>query len=117
MAYYDPNVTQTPEQVFGEVAADLVQRYAPVPDPEPADYPDKAARAEYLVRNYLINTSGGSLASASLARGGSMNFASMSKVQSLVRSVMGAYAAGQGTTGTLTVDSSFPNRYTTNGTV
>ena len=78
---------------FGTVAAAYVQNVAPVPDPEPDDYADLAAAAEYMIYKYLVRTSGGSLKSQS-ARGLSASYGDIGAVEALIPSVMGEYYEG-----------------------
>lgn len=94
MAYYDPATAESEEDFYLAVAEMWVQRLAPVPDPEPVDYADKAERAERLLYNYLSSTQGGSLTSVS-ASAGSLSFAQKSEVKALVRSTMGPYYAAR----------------------
>lgn len=76
------------------VAADVVQQLAPAPDPEPASYAERAARAERLVYNWLVSTKGGALSAKGGIPGatGSKTFASLPVVRNLVAGAMGAYA-------------------------
>lgn len=57
------------------LAADIVQHIAPAPDPEPAEYGPRAARAERAIFRYLDQTDGGVLASKNLTGAGSRTYA------------------------------------------
>lgn len=95
MPYFDPVTAESEDAHYLKVAADLVQRFAPVPDPVPGDYAAKAARAERLLLNYLTSTSGGLLTSASISAG-SLSFADIKVVKGIVRTTMVPYyTAGQ----------------------
>ena len=90
-------------ETYHETAADLVQRYAPTPDPLPAPdpYSPRAARAEILITNWLTQTKGGVLSSKSLGAGGyssSKGFTSggLAVVRGIIRDSMGVYYAGSG---------------------
>lgn len=74
-------------------AARLVQRYAPVPDPEPADYAEMAAHAELEVGRYLFNSMGGSVSSLS-SEAGSLSLTNLSAVMGIVAGTMGDYYTG-----------------------
>lgn len=76
------------------IAADIVQQLAPVPVPLPVPdtYSPRAARAERLIRNFLVQTSGGAVTSKSLSGLGSKGLASMSAVKSIVAGAMGPYS-------------------------
>lgn len=93
MPYYDPATAESAEDYYLGVAADLVQRFAPVPDPEPADYAEKAERAERGIFDWLSSTQGGSLTSVSGAPG-SLSFAQLSTVRSIVKDALGIYYIG-----------------------
>lgn len=97
MPYFNPTSAESEEQHYLKVASDLVQRWAPAPDPEPADYAAKAARAERLVMNYLQQTGGGVLSGKSLS-GMSRSFAGDARraMRSIVREQMGDYYIGAG---------------------
>lgn len=88
--YYDPVTAESVEDFYLGVAADMVQRLAPVPDPVPSDYEVKAARAERLLFDYLAGTQGASLTSVS-GDPGSLSFTDIDKVKAIVRSSMGSY--------------------------
>ena len=76
------------------VAAELVQRWAPVPSPEPTDYEDKAAAAERLLFRYLRDTSG-YVSSKSLEGAGSKSYTlGIEKLKAIVRQQMGDYFTG-----------------------
>lgn len=90
MGYYFPAAGESVEDFYLGVAAAMVQRFAPVPDPEPADYAERAERAERLLYDYLSSTQGGALTSVS-ASAGSLGFAQMAAVKALVRDTMGSY--------------------------
>ena len=68
MAYYEPPAADTNRTLYQTIAAGHVQDLAPVPDPEPADYAEKAEAAEFLIYGYLKGTDGGLVRSQS-ARG------------------------------------------------
>jgi predicted amidohydrolase YtcJ len=72
-------------------AADLVQRWAPAPDPEPADYAAKAARAERRLYRYLKETGN---SSASGVEGLTDTYKDMRESRAIVREVMGGYYRG-----------------------
>ena len=94
MGYFDPGVLNDPEATlddYAAIAADAVQKLAPVPTPVPADYPGRAARAERLILNWLQSTSGGLLTSGG-ASGLSAGFAGMPEVKAIVASSMGSYS-------------------------
>ena len=93
MPYFDPATAESEEQHYLKVAADLVQRYAPVPDPEPADYAAKAARAERILLGYLQNTSGGQFSSLS-GKAGSLSFRELKAIREVVSGAMGDYYTG-----------------------
>ncbi len=84
------------EQDALDVAARIVQRLAPPPDPEPADYPAKAAAAERLLFNWLTSTAGGLLTSGGVS-GLSAGFARLEAVKAIVADSMGAYYTGGAT--------------------
>ena len=89
------------------LAADLVAKWAPAPDPVPADYPPKAGRAERFVAAYLFDT-GGYISNDSLSGVSSTGYQADAKmVKSLIAQAMGDYYTGGGAY-TLTVQSSFP---------
>ena len=97
MAYFDLDTLNDSDATledYAATAADLVQRWAPVPDPEPADYPARAARAERLVLNYLMQTAGGVLTGKSISGVTSKSFASDAGVRSIVARTMGSYYHG-----------------------
>jgi hypothetical protein len=109
--YYDPATAESEQAHYLAVAADLVQRLAPAPDPlpDPDTYSPRAARAERLLLNYLTQTKGGTLSAKGGIPGaaGSKTFASEPAVRAIVKGVMGDYYTGGGFFGTLTVASSF----------
>jgi hypothetical protein len=72
-------------------AARLVQRFAPVPDPEPADYAEMAADAELEVGRYLFNSQGGSISSLG-AEGMSLSLTNLTAVKSIIAQAMGGYS-------------------------
>lgn len=76
------------------MAADIVQELAPAPAllPVPDTYSPKAARAERLIRNFLVQTSGGAVTSKSLAGLGSKTLSSLPAIKSIVAGVMGSYS-------------------------
>ncbi len=84
------------------MAAAYVQRLAPVPAVEPDDYADLAASAEYLVYNYLTQTSGASVKSEGVS-GISSQYADFDRIKAIVRPVMGSYYLG-GTGAFRTID-------------
>ncbi len=104
MPYYDPQTAESEEQHYLKLAADEVQRLAPAPNPVTADYTARAARAERLLLNYLINTQGGSLSSVS-GRAGSLAFVQFEVLQRRVRAALGPYLASDALT--ITTDSTF----------
>lgn len=77
-----------------ELAADLVQRYAPVPSPITTDYPGMAANAELLVGAYLFETQG--YLGGESQEGVSANYLHDGTIFRLVGRAMGAYAASVG---------------------
>lgn len=74
-------------------AARLVQKFAPTPDPEPAEYAEAAADAELEVGRYLSNSLGGSLSSLTAPEGG-LSFTNLQAVMGIVAGVMGDYYVG-----------------------
>lgn len=72
-------------------AARLVQQFAAVPDPEPADYAQMAADAELEVGRFLFNSLGGSLSSLTSPEGG-LSFTNITAIKSIVAQTMGKYA-------------------------
>jgi hypothetical protein len=84
---------ETEDSLFRTVAARKVQDLAPVPDPEPTDYAPLAAAAEYLVYNYLTQTSGASVSSEGVS-GISSSYVDLSKIEAIVAPVMGEYFVG-----------------------
>ncbi len=95
MPYFDPQAAESEEQHYLKLAADFLQRLAPAPDPVTTDYTERAARAERLLLNYLVNTQGGSLSSVS-ARAGSLAFVQFNLLQRSVRAALGPfYATGR----------------------
>jgi hypothetical protein len=98
VAYYDPEPDTTEEEMYAGLAADELQKLAPVPDPEPDDYAGKAERAEFLIYRYLVGTSGGLLSSKSVA-GISKSFNAWQSVKDQVIATMSPYVVG-GTSGT-----------------
>ncbi len=91
--YYDLTGTETEADFFSRIAAAYVQDLAPVPDPEPDDYADMAAAAEYLIYNYLTQTSGASVRSEGVS-GISSSYVDFEKIKALVAPVMGPYYEG-----------------------
>ncbi len=97
MAYSDIDDARDPaalEEAYHEAAADAVQRWAPAPVPMPAPdtYSARAARAEMLVFNYLVQTSGGVVTGKSLSGLGSQSFAGdMGALKAIVKDAMGLY--------------------------
>lgn len=83
-----------PADDYLAIAADIVRDLAPVPSPLPIPdtYSPRAARAERLIRNFLVQTSGGALTSKSLSGLGSKGLASLPAIKSIVAGVMGAYS-------------------------
>lgn len=110
MAYYNPATAESEEAHYLAVAADLVQLYAPTPDPPPTPdtYSPKAARAERLLLNWLTQTSGGVVSGESLSGVGSTSYSGEAKkvARQIVRDTMGDYYRGGAYT--TTVASSFP---------
>lgn len=96
--YFDPATAEPVEQHYRHVAGELVQSWAPAPDPEPADYPTKAARAERLVYDYLRATGGAVIDSRSLSGVGSkaFNTKGLDTVRRIVADAMGDYYTGGG---------------------
>lgn len=94
--YYDPNAGEPASDIYGRIAAEIVQELAPTPDPETTEYQEKASDAEYLLIQWLTATKGGTLT----AKGGipsatgSKTFASLPAVRSIVRSAMGEFYTG-----------------------
>ena len=93
MAYYEPPATDTNRTLYQTIAAGHVQDLAPVPDPEPADYAEKAEAAEFLIYGYLKGTDGGLVKSQS-ARGLSDSYSDIRAIKDLIRPVMGEYFTG-----------------------
>lgn len=90
MAYYNPATAESEEDFYLGVASEMVQRFAPVPDPLPVDYAQKAERAERLLFNYLSSTQGASLTSVS-AEAGSLSFTDVDTTKAIIRQSMGKY--------------------------
>jgi hypothetical protein len=93
LPYYTPTDPTAEDTLLSRLAAGYVQKLAPVPDPEPADYADLAEAAEYAVYNYLKRTGAGVVASQS-ARGLSASYASIKTLASIIGPVMGEYYEG-----------------------
>lgn len=91
--YYEPPSPTAEDTLLSRLAAGWVQKLAPVPSPEPADYADLAEAAEYAVFNWLKRTQGGTL-TAQGARGLSATYASHKEAVGLVAPVMGPYYTG-----------------------
>lgn len=92
--YYSPPATDSGGGLYSLVAAAYVQDLAPVPDPEPSDYEEKAQAAEFLVYKHLRSTGAGIIKSQS-ARGLSVSYADVGLPDSLIASVMGEYYVGR----------------------
>ncbi len=73
-----------------DLAGDLVQRFAPVPEGDDPEYASRAARAERFVASYIFNTWGGvsSQSVGDLRR----SFSNDTVLRDLIRDTMGAYA-------------------------
>lgn len=104
--YYISETTLTAEEeIYLRIAANIVQRLAPL-DTELTgetldDYEVRAADAEYLVWTWLINTTGGSITSDSVA-GLSASYTQFAVVREMVSGAMGDYyvdAAGSANLG------------------
>ena len=97
------------------LAADLVSRWAPVPDPLPSpdDYTPKAKRAELFVGRYLWATQG-YISGRSLSGVGSRSFKDDKEVRRIVKESMGDYYTA-GESYTIAVDSSFVTNGSTGG--
>jgi hypothetical protein len=68
--------------------------WAPPPDPEPADYNGKAARAERMLASHLYET-GGYLSGKSLSGVGSKSYdAKGDGLRTMAKAAMGAYYKG-----------------------
>ncbi len=78
------------DEVLLRTAARLVQKHAPAPVPEPADYAQKAADAEVMVFGYLNENTGGK-ASLSLSSVGSVGYVGHEAVLGIVKEAMGPY--------------------------
>lgn len=91
--YYSPDDPTAEQTLYAQAASAYVQDLAPVPDPEPDDYADKAEAAEFLVYNYLVGTSGALVTSES-ARGVSASYATIAAIAALIAPVMGEYFEG-----------------------
>ncbi len=94
MPYFNPATAESEEALYLGVAADVVQQLAPAPDPVPADYPARAARAERLLLGWLRATRGGVLTSKSVSGVASKAYAKNPEVRALVASAMGPHYAG-----------------------
>jgi len=107
LPYYTPPDATDEDTLLSRVAAGYVQRYAPVPDPEPDDYADMAEAAEYLVYSYLQSSQGGAVVSQSRS-GLSVTYATgnLSHIRELIAGAMGTYYTS-GTSLSIAVDSSF----------
>ena len=91
--YYSP-VDPTAEQtLYAQAASGYVQNLAPVPDPEPDDYADKAEAAEFLVYKYLVNTDGATVKNWSRSSV-SESYGDLSAISSIIAPVMGEYFEG-----------------------
>ncbi len=75
------------------IAADLVQHYAPAPDPVTTDYEDRAVRAELEIGRYLFNTQGGAMSGASPGGGMTVSYNSDPAIFRIIRRAMGSYAS------------------------
>jgi len=102
MPYFDIDTLNDAEATLEDylaIASDMVQKYAPTPDPlpDPDTYSPRAARAERLVLNYLSQTQG-FIEGASLTGTGSVSFSEngMKNVKAIVRETMGSYYAAGG---------------------
>lgn len=91
--YYTPPEGDVNGSLYSQAAAGYVQDLAPVPDPEPADYADKAEAAEFLVYNYFKATNGGIQKSESRS-GLSKSWVDVAQIASLIAPVMGEYFEG-----------------------
>jgi hypothetical protein len=89
-AFFDPGSQQTEAEYFKRMAAAYRQRLAPMPDPEPDDYAELAEAAEYMIFNYLTQTSGGSVASETIDVI-STGYVDFNKIKSMVKPIMGNY--------------------------
>jgi hypothetical protein len=76
-------------QALLDDSADWVASIAPPPDPMAEDYPNRAARAEMRVFEYLIEV--GNLKSKSLSGVNSKSFAEPERVKELVVAALGDY--------------------------
>ena len=92
--YYDPGRSPDPSVTYNQVAARLVQRWAPAPDVPDPFYDKAALDAERLVYDYLLYTSGGAVRSATASGEGSFNAAELDTVKGIVRENMGAWYTG-----------------------
>ncbi len=91
--FYDLSAPEAEATLFSRVAAGYVQQLAPAPDPIPDDYYDMAAAAEYIIYNYLTQTSGASVSSEGVS-GISSSYVDIKTVKALIAPVMGAYYTG-----------------------
>lgn len=95
MPAFDPATAATPEELYAGVATDLVEKYAPEPDPLPSPdtYTPKAKRAQQLIYNWLMSTSGGTVSSESLSGLGSTSYdaKALSVARGIVRDTMPEY--------------------------
>jgi hypothetical protein len=89
-AFFDPDSQQTEAEYFKRMAAAYRQRLAPMPEPEPEDYPELAEAAEFLIFNYLLQTSGGSVTSEGVS-GIRSDYVDFNEIKSMVKPVMGNY--------------------------
>jgi hypothetical protein len=87
--YFDPASDDTADRYLN-TASDLIDKWAPEPNPMTADYPDKRERAEGLLYDYLSGTQGASISSVS-ASVGSLSFTDIDKLKSIVSQTMGSY--------------------------
>lgn len=95
MPVFDPDAALTTEELYAELATDLVERYAPAPVPLPAPdtYTDRQARAQQLVYDWLTATGGGIVASKSLSGVGSRSYTSdaSQRVKNIIEETMGEW--------------------------
>lgn len=89
-AFFDPTSQQTEAEYFKRMAAAYRQRLAPMPTPEPDDYAELAEAAEYMIFNYLTQTSGGSVTSEGVDEIRS-NYVDFEQIKSMVKPIMGNY--------------------------
>lgn len=80
-----------------DAAADLVQEWAPPPDPEPTDYDGKAQRSERALAAWIYDTLGflsGESRSLDVLRRSSSYDAKAEGLQMMVKGIMGKYYVG-----------------------